>query len=208
MNIAIIGAGNVGLALAKQFAAANHKVTLGVRDPSSAKHTKAAGAARATVATIESAAAGAEVVIFATPWPATHDAVKAAGALKGKIVVDCTNPVKPDLSGLEIPPEGSAGQAFVQWLPGVKVVKCFNTTGAPNMANASGYISKPAMFLCGNDDLANEKIGTLAKQIGFEPIDVGGINFASSLEHIAMAWIQLALAKKTGTDFAFAVVRR
>ena len=85
MNIAIIGAGNVGQALASGWAARGHTVSFGVRNPDS---PKASGVDRAKfkLLTNAQAAAAADAVVLATPWPATRDAIEACGSLKDKIV--------------------------------------------------------------------------------------------------------------------------
>src|SRR5438034_9367718 len=104
MKIGVIGAGNVGGTLGKALAAKGHQVFYGVRHPQDDKTravVKSTGAG-AKAGTVAEAAAFGEAVLLATPWPATRDAVASAGDLTGKIVVDCTNPLKPDLSGLEV----------------------------------------------------------------------------------------------------------
>src|SRR5437016_721258 len=102
MRIAVIGMGNVGGVLGRRWAAAGHAVTFGVRDKGDPKAVAGAKAAKASVASVPEAAAGAEVVVLAVPWPAVRDALAAAGDLAGKVLLDCTNPLTPDLSGLEL----------------------------------------------------------------------------------------------------------
>jgi 8-hydroxy-5-deazaflavin:NADPH oxidoreductase len=103
MKIAVIGSGNVGGALGTGWAKKGHSVVFGVRDKNDDKlqSLKKAGP-NARAESVPEAASFGEVVVFATPWPATQDAIRNAGDLKGKIVLDCTNPLKSDLSGLLI----------------------------------------------------------------------------------------------------------
>ncbi|MGB6717333.1 MAG: NAD(P)-binding domain-containing protein, partial [Candidatus Acidiferrales bacterium] len=125
MNIAILGAGNVGGALGKGWAAKGHSIYFGVPEPKSEKISalvKSIGK-NARAGTVHEAAEGAEVLVLAIPWPATRDAVLAAGKLAGKIVVDCTNPLEPDLSGVTIGHTTSAGEQVSQWAAGARVVK-------------------------------------------------------------------------------------
>src|SRR3954471_9379861 len=110
MRIGIIGAGSVGGALGSGWARAGHEVTFGVRDTSSPKVQKLMEETGAKAASVADAAAGAEVVVLATPWEATEEAVRNAGDLAGKIVFDCTNPLAPQLSGLTHGFETSAGE--------------------------------------------------------------------------------------------------
>src|SRR5947209_5312418 len=101
MKIAVIGMGNVGGVLGRRWAGAGHQVVFGVRDPDDHKKQEQAQAAGATAAGVRAAAAGAEVVVLTVPWPAVPDTLASAGNLAGKVLLDCTNPLTPDLSGLE-----------------------------------------------------------------------------------------------------------
>src|SRR5690242_15609053 len=128
MRIGIIGAGSVGGALGRGWARAGHEVTFGVRDTSDPKVTKLVEETGARAASVAEAAAGAEVVVLATPWEATEDAVRHAGDLAGKIVFDCTNPLAPQLAGLTHGHETSGAEQVAGWARGARVVKVFNTT--------------------------------------------------------------------------------
>jgi predicted dinucleotide-binding enzyme len=147
-------------------------------------------------------------VVFATPWPATRDAIRGAGDLKGKAVFDCTNPLKQDLSGLEIGHTTSAAEQVARWASGAKVVKVFNTTGANNMENSRYPDGAPAMFYCGDDAGAKKVAAQLATDLGFEPIDAGGLISARLLEPLAMLWIHLAYGQGMGREIAFRLMRR
>lgn len=116
MKIAIIGIGNVGGTLGPAWAKAGHDVIFGVRDPNSEKVKTVLenSGPKARADGVAEAAGAAEIVVFATPWSATQDAVQAAGNLDGKLVVDCTNPIAPDLKGLVIGTTTSAGEQVAQ----------------------------------------------------------------------------------------------
>ena len=112
MNVGIIGAGNVGGALGKRWAAAGHRIKFGVRDatkPDVQQLLRDCGGG-VTAGSVVDAAQFGEVVVLATPFPATPGALESAGDLTGKIVIDCTNPLKPDLSGLAIGHDTSAAE--------------------------------------------------------------------------------------------------
>jgi hypothetical protein len=207
MNIAIIGAGNVGTSLAKPWTTKGHKIVFGVRDPASPKSKSDVGAG-AKLATVKDAASASDVIVLATPWPATQAALKEAGDIKGKIVIDCTNPVKPDLSGLELGQTTSAGEKVAEWAKGASVFKSFNQTGAANMADQKGYPQKPVMFVCGDDAGRKPTVMTLVSDAGFEAIDAGGIQISRLVEPMAMLWIHLAIAQKLGPGFAYGLLRR
>src|SRR5258707_11161460 len=98
MKIAIIGAGNVGAALAGGWSKKGHQIMLGVRQPGKPEIQELVKSlANVSAMDIAAAAMAGEVVVLATPWPATKAAIEACGNLAGKTVIDCTNPVKPDL---------------------------------------------------------------------------------------------------------------
>jgi NADPH-dependent F420 reductase len=208
MKIAIIGMGNVGGTLGRRWAEAGHEVVFGARDKGDAKATSEARAIKARVASVAEAVAGAEVVVLAVPWQAAQQAIASAGNLRGKVLLDCTNPLTPDLSGLEVGTTTSAGEQVSQWASGAKVVKIFNTTGAGNMANPRYGKTALTMLYAGDDAGAKEVAARLARDIGFDPVDVGPLSAARILEPFALVWITLGIRQKLGMDFAFQIVRR
>lgn len=210
MNIAILGAGNVGGALGKGWAAKGHSIYFGVPEPKSEKISalvKSIGK-NARAGTVHEAAEGAEVLVLAIPWPATRDAVLAAGKLAGKIVVDCTNPLEPDLSGVTIGHTTSAGEQVSQWAAGARVVKAFNTTGAGNMANTHYGDKEITMCVAGDDAAAKSVVMKLAQDLGFEAVDAGPLKVARLLEPFAALWVYLAVKQGLGPNIAFKLLRR
>lgn len=211
MKIGIIGTGNVGGALGTIWAGKGHEIVFGARDVKDSKLQellKSAGN-KARAASVPEAAQFGELVVFATPWPATQEAIKTAGDLSGKIVVDCTNPLKPDLSGLVLGTTTSAGEEVARWAKGAKVVKAFNTIGAPNFANPKFGAERASMFICGDDPAAKSAIAKLSQEMGFEPVDCGPLTAARLIEPLAMLWIHLAFKQSLGpTGHAFKLLRR
>src|SRR5207253_4942477 len=104
MKIGIIGAGNVGGTLGQAWVKKGHDVFFGVRHPQDDKTRQLVQSigGKARAGTVAEAAAFGEVVVLATPWQAAEAAVRAAGDLSGKALIDCTNPLTPDFSGLEV----------------------------------------------------------------------------------------------------------
>jgi 8-hydroxy-5-deazaflavin:NADPH oxidoreductase len=210
MHIGIIGAGSVGGTLGNAWAHKGHKVRFGVRHPDSPEVTellKKIGPA-AAAGTVAEAARFGEAVVLATPWPGTFDAIQSAGDLSEKVLLDCTNPLKPQLAGLEVRTTTSGGEMVAEWAAGARVVKIFNTTGFGNMANPTYPLGPVTMLYCGDDDGAKIVAAKLASAIGFEPIDAGPLSQARLLEPMAMLWIWLAVFGGQGTDFAFRLMRR
>jgi predicted dinucleotide-binding enzyme len=206
MEIAIIGAGNVGRALGTGWHKAGHRVRFGMRDPAGEK-AAAVTAAGFAVARPREAAAQAPVVVLALPWRGIEDSIKALGPLAGKIVVDATNPLSPTFD-LAIGLDESAGETVARHAPGAKVVKAFNTTGFGNMANSAYPGGKLMMTIAGDDAAAKLTVMSLATDLGFEPVDTGPLTMSRYLEPMAMVWIKLAMAQKMGRDFGFAILRR
>ncbi len=210
MKISILGAGNVGGTLGSAWARKGHEVFFGVPRPDGAK-TQAllqVIGSKGRAGTVAEAATFGEVIVLATPWPATQDALRAAGNLAGKVVVDCTNPLKEDFSGLALGYTTSGAEQVAEWAKGAKVFKAFNQTGFNNMANPAFDGRRSVMFVCGDDEAHKSTVLALAADIGFEAIDAGGLVVARLLESYAMLWIHLALARGLGRDFAFGLLRR
>ncbi len=209
MTIGIIGAGSVGGTLGTGWARKGHSVLFGVLDPSkpSVKELMQRAGESSKAGTV--AAAGAcDVVVLATPWAATEDAVKRAGNLKGKVLLDCTNPLLPDLSGLALGTTTSGGEKVAGWATGARVVKIFNTTGYGNMANPVYGSERNTMFYCGDDSSAKQTAAQLATDLGFDPIDAGPLTQARLLEPCALLWITLAVKQGMGVNIAYKLMRR
>lgn len=210
MNIAIIGSGNVGGALGTRWAQKGHQVTFGSRTPGDSDMKKLLDQAgkNARAAQLAEAASANNVLLFALPWPPAKDVLSGLGNLTGKVLIDATNPLSPDLSGLTIGKDTSAAEQVAEWAKGAKVVKCFNTVGSTIMENDSFADGKPVMFYCGDDPAAKQTVHQLAGDIGFDPRDAGPLIQARLLEPFALLWISLAFKQSWGRDFAFRVLQR
>ena len=150
----------------------------------------------------------AEVVVMATPWSAAEAAIKSLGSLMGKIVIDCMNPLGMGPDGLQLVLgfNTSAGEQVARWASGAFVFKTLNTTGAGNMAKAADYPAKPVMLVAGDDAERKPVVMELVGTLGFEPVDAGPLKNARLLEPFAMVWIDQAMKRGRGRDFAFAMV--
>jgi hypothetical protein len=208
MSLSIIGAGNVGMALAKAFTQRGQTVVIGVPDPAKYRETAQSLDAGARVTTTAEAIAASAVVILAVPYAALPAIAQSLPDWQGKILVDATNPLAPGLSGLLLGTDTSGAEELAKLARGARVVKAFNTTGAENMADASFPGATPMMPLCGDDAEARQRVATLATLIGFEAIDMGPLMAARYLEPFAMTWIHLAIKQGHGRRFAFGMLRR
>jgi predicted dinucleotide-binding enzyme len=209
MKIGIIGAGNVGSTLGAKWAAIGHEVKFGLRDPDSPKTVELlAQIPTATVGTVAETADFGQVVVLATPWSGAQSAVESAGDLSGKVVLDLTNPINAEFTGLEVGLDTSAGEKVQEWALNARVVKIFNTVGNNVMADAEFNDEPASMFYCGDDPEAKQMAAGLASELGFDPIDVGPLEQARMLEPLAWLWITMALKYGFGREIAFNLVRR
>ena len=200
-SIAVLGAGNVGASLARVWAAAGHDVTLGLPNPQSEKAQAAvkALAQKLRAATNKDAVLPAQVVALCVPWPQAQEAIRSSGDLTGKVLIDCTNPLAADLSGLSIGLTTSAAEQVAGWALGAKVVKAFNTIGAANFGNAQFGSEKADGYYCGDDAGAKATVRELVAAAGLDPVDVGPLRNARLLEPLAMLWIDLAVNQRQGS---------
>ena len=210
MTIGIIGSGNVGGALGTRWARAGHAVVFGSRKPESdeMKQLVAKAGVSARAATLAETVQAADALLLATPWDVTKNVVTGLDGLSGKVLIDATNPLLPDLSGLAVGTTTSAAEQVAQWARGAKVVKCFNTVGSNVMENQAFGAEQPVMFYCGDDASAKHVAKDLAVEIGFDAVDAGPLRQARVLEPVALLWISLALVQGLGRDIAFKLLRR
>jgi NADPH-dependent F420 reductase len=195
MNIAIIGAGSVGTALASSSVRAGHGVRISGSGTERAARAAAESGAQGAASNLD-AVTGADVVVLAV-WYGVVDGVlqELGAALDGKVVVDVTNPVKPDLSGLLFE-SGSAAERIQEQVPGARVVKAFNTVFASRQADPFVDGTPVDVLIAGDDEAAKATITELASSIGFRPFDVGDLSRARSLEEFAL--LNMTIQVRTG----------
>jgi hypothetical protein len=148
-----------------------------------------------------------EAIVNTLPWPAVQPVLEKLD-FGGKPLLDCTNPLKPDLSALEVGTTSSGGELVAQWSRSSKVVKIFNSTGANNMADPKIHGHRVTMLYCGDDAGAKSIAAQLARDVGFEPVDAGPLSNSRQLEPLAMLWVWLAIRGGLGREFAFQIVKR
>jgi predicted dinucleotide-binding enzyme len=211
MKIAFIGYGNVGLPLADHLQRLGHQVTLAARDASSDSVKKArARNPNLAVAATRQAVSTADVVFLATPFQANEEILETLGEdLTGKILVDCTNPIGPGLThGLRSAQSGS--EVVQSFAPGARVVKAFSIYGFENFENNAypAYDVKPVMLFCGQDAAARQTVGSLIAELGWEPLDVGGLDQALHLEHMTLLWVRMVRVNHAAPHMVWAALRR
>jgi predicted dinucleotide-binding enzyme len=208
MKIGVIGAGNVGGTLGRLWAARGHQVLFGSRDPGQERMQELARGAGAQAGTVAEAASFGEVVVLATPWHGTQEAIAAAGSgLNGKVLIDATNPLLPNLAGLAVGTTTSAAEEVAGWAPRARVVKAFNTIGAGYFANPTFDGQAASLFICGDETAAKEVVAGLGAALGFDVVDAGPLKNARLTEQLAMLWIDMTYLRQAG-PIAFRLLRR
>jgi NADPH-dependent F420 reductase len=210
MEIAIIGAGDVGGTLGKIWVKKGHQIMFGVRNLQSPNVLNLIRSTNSgvKVGTIGEAASFADVIVLAIPWMAVEEGIKSAGDLSGKILIDPTNPINADLTGLVIESSTSAAEEIARWAKGSKVVKAFNSIGAKTLNNLQFGLVRADAFICGDDYKAKTVVKKLATEIGFDTVDAGPLINARVLEYMALLWIQLAYSRQMGPNIAFKLLTR
>lgn len=175
MQYAIIGAGNIGTAVAGHFARTGIEVGLAASRGVQGLGDIASRIGAAVTPVEVEGALGADVVILAVPFEAVRELVGRIADWQGRIVVDATNAIDyTDFSPADL--GGTASSDLVgEWAAGARVVKAFGHTWAKVLARepGDGNGGKRALFVSGNDPDANASIAHLISQFGFEPIDLG-----------------------------------
>lgn len=203
MSISIIGAGNMAKGLAARFANAGHAVIIASRDAAKAQAAAQEVGNGVSSAPIASATQSAEIIVLAVPFNAAGEIIDAAGGLAGKIVVDITNPMKADFSGLTIGHTTSAAEEIQKRAPQAKIVKAFNTIFAQVLHNGGQAAGRPAtVFVAGDDEAARAAVVELAQSARFETLETGALATARYLEPAAALNITLGYGLGHGTDIA------
>ena len=188
-SISIIGLGNMGRALATRAVEGGHAVEVIGRDPAKAKDLAAALGGGATAGTFGAAPAG-DIVILAVPNASAVPVVAQYGdALAGKVIIDITNPMKADASGLTTSDGTSAAQEIAKVAPGsAHVVKAFNTV--------FGHVLAPGrpldVLFAGDDARAKASVSAFIESLGLRPLDAGGLEMAHWLEGTGLLMVSLA----------------
>jgi predicted dinucleotide-binding enzyme len=209
MNIGIIGAGNMGSGLGKIWGMKGHEIIFSFSRSQEKLKSLAATLPKAKAGT-PAEAAQSDVILLSTRWSDVPEALKQAGSLNNRIVIDCTNPLKPDLSGLELGHTTSAAEEIARMAPGAKVVKAFNTAFAQVYEERSRLFGsrRATMLYCGDAAEAKSVVARLITDVGFDPVDCGPLTAARLIEPVAMLMITLGYGMKMGTNMALDLIRR
>jgi hypothetical protein len=167
-----------------------------------------ASQAQASAGDFAQAAGSAGVIVLATPWPNAQEVIDSLGDISGKLLIDCTNPLNSDMTGLELGHTISAAEQIADWAPGAYVVKAFNNVSAATMVDPVFADQTATMFYCGDHREPKRTVHELACALGLDAVDAGPLRVARLLEPMAMLYIQLAVHEGWGSDCAFKIMKR
>jgi predicted dinucleotide-binding enzyme len=203
MKIAIIGHGNVGGALAQNWAGKGHEIIIGARNEEDEKVRKLTALERITATSIPEAAEAADVILIATPPNIITNLLESFDPAEEQVVIDATNSIRP--WSRQYPTAFHA----LRDLTDAQVVKCFNTTGYENMLDPVYDGVGVDMFVAGSSEQGKAVATQLALDAGFGACyDFGGDDRVEALEKLAFAWINLAIFQGLGRNVAFKVLKR
>jgi predicted dinucleotide-binding enzyme len=149
------------------------------------------------------------VIVLAVPWSAVAETLAGLGdALDGKVLIDATNPIKPDFSGLLLGHTDSGGEQVARWAPKARVVKALNSAFANTMANPQLNGGTSVMLVAGDDPVARELVAKLCDDLGFAAQQIGGIENSRLVESFGWTLITLAMKCGLGPQIGFALLSR
>jgi 8-hydroxy-5-deazaflavin:NADPH oxidoreductase len=204
-SVSIIGLGNMASALADRALAGGNAVEIIGRDRAKAKEF-AAALGCATVGTTGAAPAG-DIVVLAVPYASAAAVVSEYGdALRGKVIIDITNPVTPDFKGFLTPDGSSAAQEIAKAAPaGAHVVKAFNTLTSDVLAAGPAEGRPLDVFIAGDDVQAKARVSAFIESLGLRPMDTGELPMARTLEHAGLLMLGLVTHAVKHTNFSLGV---
>lgn len=195
LSIVVVGAGNVGAALATNLRSLGHDVRVARRPPLADGEIE-----------LDGAAAGADITILAVPFGAVAEVVPRLGLAAGAVLVDATNPF-----GQPLPHGVPTGASLVASAAGdgVHVVKAFNVLGAEHMAAPplpDGQ--RPLLPVAADNETARRLVAGLATDMGFDAVEISGLDNAGLLEEAARYWGLLAFNGGLGRNFVLVAHQR
>jgi 8-hydroxy-5-deazaflavin:NADPH oxidoreductase len=202
MQIGILGAGRMGTAFAKRLGPAGHTVRIAARHAEHAQKAAAEAGPSVEAVAVQDVDSGSDLLIVAVPYAPAVPTLRAVGNLAGKTIVDITNPLAPDMSGLTIGFMTSAAEEIQKAMPSAHVVKAFNTIFARILASPGTGATTAQVFYVGNDPGAKERVRALIETLGFAPVDAGPLANARLIEPLAMLNIYLGHVAGLGTTVA------
>lgn len=205
MKIGILGSGLMGAKLGRIWAACGHNVTFAyARDPSKLDRlARDAGGASGSVA---EAVDDADAVLLAVHWSRIHDVLDQAGELAAIIVLNCCVPLDDSNTDLVVGTSTSGAEELAALRPKARWVSCFNTSPSESFEPVFGSrddAPRPHLLVYGDDAGAKEVASALIRDVGFEPLEAGGLRTARFVEPFAMVTAELAYGQPGGPALTY-----
>jgi predicted dinucleotide-binding enzyme len=205
MKIGILGSGLMGATLGRIWAACGHEVTFAyARDP--LRLDRLAREAGGSAGSVAEAVDGADAVLLAVHWSRIQDALSQAGDLAGMVVLNCCVPLDETNVDLVVGTSTSGAEELAMLRPKARWVSCFNTSPSESFAPVfarKADAPRPHLLVCGDDAGAKEVAGVLIRDIGFEPLEAGGLRAARFVEPFAMVTAELAYGQPGGPALTY-----
>lgn len=210
MKLVTIGSGNIGKSIGAWASKAGYEVIFTSRNPQHAKDAAVSAGRNAKNAGLKEALASADIVLLAVPYGSAKEILlEVKPLLKGKVIIDATNPLTADFSALLIGHTTSAAEEIAKIVPDARVVKAFNTVFAHVYSSQNPKIkNNPVSIFYAGDDLdAKSKVAELITRMGFDAVDSGALVSSRNIEALAMLNITLGYAMGLGTSIGFSLLR-
>lgn len=209
MRIGILGSGLIGGKLGTLFARAGHHVTFSYANTREKLDRLARGAgSTARAGSPQEAVESADVLLLAVHWSRVDDVLAQAGDLSGKTVITCTLPMTDDDTALAVGHTASGAEILAAKLPKAHVVSAFSTTPSevlPGVFDRRGEVPAPSLVLCGDDEGAKRTAAGLISDLGFEPLDAGGLQAARHIEPFSLLVAGIAYDGNRGPEVSYRV---
>jgi predicted dinucleotide-binding enzyme len=207
MRIGILGSGLMGGKLGRLFARAGHEVVFSYAHSERKLQRLAREAGgRAQAGTPADAVRDADALLLAVHWSRVDDVLRQAGSVSGKVLITCSLPMNKDDTALAIGHTTSGAETLARKIRRAHVVSAFGTVPSEALFGvfaARRRAKRPHLVCCGNHAGAKKIAATLARDIGFDPIDAGPLRIARYVEPFALLVAQLAYEGKGGPELAY-----
>lgn len=209
MKIAFLGIGKVGFALANNLSLLGYEIIIAHND-SNSESVKSAVDRNSNfhVQPVQNAINSADMVFLALPFGLCKEVLKHL-EFQNKIVVDCTNPVGPEIShGLKSKISGA--EKIQEWAKDARIVKSYTIYGFENLVNPKfpGYDTRPVMLIAGDEKDAKSEIRKLNDALGFDTLDTGNLTQSLHLEHMTLLWVKMVRVNGHHPNFTWSYLER
>jgi NADPH-dependent F420 reductase len=207
MKLGVIGSGKIGKSIGSWCSKLGYDVIFSARDMNHAREAAAQAGNNASAASVSEVAASADIILLAVPYNSVMGVLdEIRKSVKGKTLIDATNPLSPDYSSLSLGFDTSAAEEIQKSLPEAKVVKAFNTIFSSIFASQTSELGgrKIAAFYASDDENARSQVAELITKMGFDAVNSGPLRNARLLEPLALLNINLGYGMGHGTNIGFA----